>query len=291
LAWPDESIRWFDLRARAFRGVSGTVERVVATVQDVTEFKRAEEQARLDRQELERRVTARTAALQESHDQMEAFVYSMSHDLRSPLRSIEGFAQALVEDYAPQLDATAQDFLQRIRSSAQRLDALIRDLVDYTRLQQAELLMLPVSLELAIDEVLGVLRREINAKQAKVTVDRPLPRVMATTTTLSVVLANLLSNALKFVANGVRPEVVITAEIKQHWVRLNVRDNGIGIDPAYQERIFRVFERLHGPEVYAGTGIGLALVSKGIERMGGRFGVDSALGSGSCFWIELPKAD
>ena len=271
------------------------------------------QQARLREQlqgyaaELEQRVADRTAALQEANEALEVFAYSISHDLRAPLRSIQGFAQALLEDYGDQLDAEGQDYAHHLDASAQQMTTLIQDLLDYSRLSSSDIQLNAINLELVVATVLVQLKVELQEKQAQVTVERPLPEVMAHSPTLVQAVANLVANAIKFVPSGVQPQVRVWAEemgrkgdeenlsstpVPDHpeTVRLWVEDNGIGIDPKYQERIFQVFERLHGVESYPGTGIGLAIARKAVERMGGRVGVESQLGQGSRFWIELPQA-
>jgi signal transduction histidine kinase/CHASE3 domain sensor protein len=241
--------------------------------------------------ELEERVAARTAQLEEANGELEAFGYSVAHDLRAPVRAMQGFAAILQEDYRDQLDALGQEYAERIVSAGAQMDELISDLLAYSRLSRAELSFGPVSLRQALDDALALLAEEIALRGATITVNEPLPSARGHRTTLAQVLANLLANAMTFVAPGLRPEVVVRASARDGWVRLEVRDNGIGIEPAHQERIFRVFERLHSAEQYRGTGIGLAIVRKGVERMGGRAGVESAPGAGSVFWIELPQAE
>ena len=240
---------------------------------------------------LEQRVASRTAALQEANTEMEAFTYSVSHDLRAPLRAMQGFAQALLEDYSDQLDSLAQDYAHRIVAAASRMDTLINDLLAYSRLSRAEIQLQPITLAAVVVEALDQLEAELRERQAQVTVEEPLPDVVGHRTTLIQVVTNLLTNAVKFVAPGVQPQVRVWAEERDEWVRLWVQDNGIGIAPEHQERIFRVFERLHGIESYPGTGIGLAIVRKGLERMGGQVGVESQVGQGSRFWLELPQVE
>ena len=270
------------------------------------------QQARLREQlqgyatKLEQRVAERTVALEEANEALEVFAYSISHDLRAPLRSIQGFAQALLEDYGDQLDAEGQDYAHHLDASAQQMTTLIQDLLDYSRLSSSDIQLNAINLELVVATVLVQLKVELQEKQAQVTVERPLPEVMAHSPTLVQAVANLVANAIKFVPSGVQPQVRVWAEEMgrkgdeenlsstpahhPETVRLWVEDNGIGIDPKYQERIFQVFERLHGVESYPGTGIGLAIARKAVERMGGRVGVESQLGQGSRFWIELQQA-
>jgi signal transduction histidine kinase len=235
-------------------------------------------------------VEERTAQLQETNEQMEAFTYSISHDLRAPLRAIRGFAQALAEDYGPALDATGREYLQRMEQGAERLDRLIQDLLQYSRLGRSTLSLSPISLEASIQHVLQHLEADIRASGGVIEVKKPLPFVIAHEPTLQQVIGNLLSNALKFVAPAVKPIVRVWATEREQTVRLWVADNGIGIASIHHQRIFGVFERLHSTEAYPGTGIGLAIVAKGITRMGGSVGLESAPGEGSRFWIDLPRA-
>jgi len=249
---------------------------------EIAERKRAEE-------EIERRAEEVGAVNKE----LEAFSYSVSHDLRAPLRAMQGFAQALNEDFADRLGPVAQDYTRRIVAAACRMDTLIQDLLAYSRLSRAQMLLQPLDLRSVMAQIRTHTEGEFRDREAVVEVAIPeaFPHVMAHPTTLVQVVTNLLTNAVKFVGPGVRPHVRVWAEERDEWGRLWVEDNGIGIAQEHQDRIFRVFERLHGSEMYPGTGIGLAIVAKGTERMGGRAGVESTPGKGSKFWIELPKGD
>ncbi len=246
--------------------------------------------------EVEREIAKRTAELQEANAELEAFAYSVTHDLRAPLRAMQGFAQALLEDYGERLDEVGLDYAKRVVASSQRMESLIQDLLDYCRLGRTKIEPQPVQLSAAVTEALAQLEGELRQREAEVEVAEPLPPVMGHYATLLQAISNLVANAVKFVASGSRPRVRIRAErrgdsaggLDQAWVRLWVEDNGIGIAPEHQEQIFRLFERLHGGEEYPGTGIGLAIVRRSIERLGGRAGVESATGTGSRFWIELP---
>lgn len=248
------------------------------------------EQLQRNTDQLEQRVVERTAELQEMNQELESFTYSISHDLRAPLRTMQGFAQALLEDYSDQLDFVGQEYIQYITEAAVQMDTLISDLLAYSRLTRAQIQLQPVDLTNVAEEALKQLSTQLQERQASVKVAAPLPQVMTHSSILIQIVTNLLSNALKFVEPGVQPKVRMWTESRQDWIRLWVADNGIGIAPEYQERIFRVFERLHGVEAYPGTGVGLAIVAKGIERMGGQFGVESQLGQGSQFWVDLPYA-
>jgi PAS domain S-box-containing protein len=238
---------------------------------------------------LERIVAERTADLRETNEQLEAFVYSIAHDLRAPLRSMSGFSQLLIDDHATGLDEQGRQLLKRIQASSEFMDKLLVDLLAYGHTSRAELELGPVDVHKAWDSALLQCAIQIEQTRACIETVQPLPAVRAHETTLGQILANLLNNALKFVAPGVQPRVTFRAEAEATFVRLWVEDNGIGIPADQHERVFRVFERLHGSR-YSGTGIGLSIVRKGVERMGGTVGLVSAPGHGTRFWIELPKA-
>lgn len=237
--------------------------------------------------ELEHRVAERTAELREINEELESFCSTVAHDLRAPLRAVQGFAAAVAEDYAERLDATGRGYLGRIQAATLRMEQLISDLLAYSRLRRSALRLGPVSLGEVVAEARERLAAELAERGTVLKVDEPLPEVIGEGGLLVQVVANLLSNAAKFVAPGTCPEVELRCQRDAGRVRLSVSDNGIGIAPEHQERIFRVFERLHGIESFPGTGVGLAIVRTGAERMGGACGVSSRPGFGSTFWIEL----
>lgn len=251
--------------------------------------KRTEEELQQFNQLLESRVEERTGQLREINDQMESFSYSISHDLRAPLRAIRGFSQALNEDYAASLDATGRDFLRRMGDSAERLDRLIQDLLQYSRVGRSTLTFESIDLAALFRRIIAQLDVEVRASHAQIDVAPDLVPVLAHEPTLEQVLINLLSNALKFVAPEMQPHIRIWTTDDSEQTRIWIADNGIGIPPCHHQRIFGVFERLHSNEAYPGTGIGLAIVAKGVNRLGGTVGVESTEGQGSRFWIELPK--
>jgi signal transduction histidine kinase len=239
--------------------------------------------------ELEKRVQKRTAELRAVNEQLETFVYSVAHDLRAPLRSITGYSQLLLDDYSGGLEKTAQHLIKRVQASSEFMDKLLLDLLAFGRTARAEMELGTVPVRAAWDGAVFQCAMQIEQSHARVETASPLPSVCAHEATLTQCLANLLGNALKFVTPGAQPHVRFSAEENGRWVRLFVEDEGIGIPEQQQERAFRVFERLNGTR-YPGTGIGLSIVRKGVERMGGKVGVESGPGKGSRFWIELPKA-
>lgn len=256
-------------------------------IEDVTEQKEAETALQKLNEQLEVRVQERTADLEDVIEQLKMFVDSVSHDLRAPLRSIQGFAEALLEDYISSLDPKAQNYLQRLASAADLTNTLIDNLLDYSKLSRIELQLEPIDINVILSQVLAQMEEELQQKQAEVDVINSLPTALGHYTTCIQIFTNLVSNAIKFVPPNVQPKVIIRAETNQNNFILWIEDNGIGIKPEYHDKIFGVFERLHGVESYPGTGIGLAMVRKGVERMNGRCGVDSELGKGSKFWIQL----
>jgi PAS domain S-box-containing protein len=264
---------------------------------DITARKNAEaEQERL-RDELEHhaatletKVAERTRALAEMNAELEAFAYSVSHDLRAPLRAMQGFSQALIEDYSSELGDEGQRYARIIVDSARRMDEMIRDILAYSRVSQGEMILQPLSLDVVVEAARSQLAAVLTERGAEVQVEKPLGTVVAHPGTLVQVLANLVSNAAKFVPAERAPVVRIDSRESDGEIRLRIQDNGIGIEPEYQERIFRVFERLHSIQKYGGSGIGLSIVRKGVERMGGRVALESTPGEGSTFTVVLPAA-
>lgn len=254
-----------------------------------TELRAAQTQLQAHASLLEQRVEERTQSLREAITQMEEFSYTVSHDLRAPLRAMNTYAQALVEDYGQQLDDTARNYLERIQRSSQRMEKLTHDVLTYSRLARSEIKLAPLDLDALLRDMIYQYA-EFQPPHAQIKIRRPLLDVQGHEVSLGQCVANLLTNAVKFVAPGVQPRIRIHTERRGEFVRLWIADNGIGIEPHYQARLFEVFERLHGRQQYEGTGIGLAIVRKAIEKMGGRCGVESDGSNGSRFWIELPPA-
>jgi PAS domain S-box-containing protein len=240
--------------------------------------------------ELERQVQQRTAELEAANARLEAFAFSVAHDLRAPLRGMHGLSRALLEDYGDRLDDVGRDYAARIVQEATSMDTLIRDLLAYGRLSHIDVPVAAIELRDVVDASVQALREEAADRGARIEIASDLPVVAGNRSLLLQVFTNLLSNAIKF--GGPSPRVRIWAERRgEETAHVWVEDEGIGIAPEHQERIFGVFERLHGVEAYPGTGIGLAIVRKGVERLGGHAGVESEEGRGSRFWVELPTAE
>lgn len=303
----DGALVWINLAVTLARDHTGAPQYFISAIEDIAARKEAEAEVRQLNATLERRVAERTERLREANEALAAFAYSVSHDLRAPLRAMQGFAQALQEDYADALDALAREYTDRIVAAAQRMDQLIADLLAYSRLSRDDIQPRVVEMGRVVAATVEALAGEIAERRARVTVDEPLPDVLGHEPTVAQALTNLLTNALKFTQVGQTPEIRIWAERRterrterrgpageRHVVRLWVEDKGIGVSPGQEGRIFQVFERLHSVEEYPGTGIGLAIVKKAAERMQGAAGVERASGDaperGSRFWIELPAA-
>jgi signal transduction histidine kinase len=239
--------------------------------------------------DLERIVAERTARLEETITELESYSYTIVHDLRSPLRAMQGFSHVLVVDYADKLDVRGADYLRRIERAAQRLDVLIQGVLSYSDIGQAKMELQPVDLEVVVDQVINHYPT-IHDARAGIEIVPPLGRVIAHEAFLAQALSNLLENAIKFVQAGTPPQITIRAETRGPNIRLHVVDRGIGIPATGLANIFKPFHRGHEAAGYVGTGMGLAVVKRAIERQGGTVGVFSEPNNGSDFWLELPRA-
>jgi PAS domain S-box-containing protein len=272
---------------------------------DVTEQRKAELELRQAHDLLEQRVAERTAELRRAVTELESFSYSLSHDMRAPIRAMRGYAELLERRAGSQLGSEAPEFLHRIMNSAERLDMLIQDVLQYSRVARAPLALKPIALA---DLLKSILQDYPSLAAAKdhIEIQEPLPPVYGHGAFVGQALSNLLTNAVKFMPPDRTPRVRVWSEEVLHqeeaegngnpanankWVRIWVEDNGVGIAPEDQKRLFRIFERVYATDKYEGTGIGLAIVQKAVERMGGRVGLDSTPGQGSKFWIELRRAE
>jgi two-component system sensor histidine kinase/response regulator len=224
--------------------------------------------------------------LKDANGELEAFSYTASHDLRAPLRSISGYANVLLEDYGTRLDEEGRNHLQALDRAAKRMDALTRDLLAYGRVARESVTLEPVPLQPMLDEVIA-LNGAGNTPSPKFVIEPDLLHVMGHRFLLEQSLSNLINNATKFVSPGVTPEIHIHTELREGRVRLWIEDNGIGIDAAYHRKIFGMLERVGDLHRYEGTGIGLAIVHRAVQRMGGDCGVESTPGRGSRFWVDL----
>jgi len=268
----------------------------VSVVRDITERKRLEAEreqllAEVQRYatELEQRVAERTTELQAANRELEAFTYSVSHDLKAPLRGIDGYSHLLLQDYADKLDEEGRTFLYTIRSAAQQMNQLIDDLLAYSRLERRAMTTRSLNPRPLVEMLVAERADELQARQVTLSVDIPCATVTAEAEGLAEAVRNLLDNALKFTRDVPAPRIEIGGRETEKSCIIWVRDNGIGFDMQYHDRIFEIFQRLPRAEDYPGTGVGLAIVRKVMQRMGGRVWAESAPGEGATFYLEIPR--
>jgi len=266
-------------------------------LRDITARKEAEKkllearrQLELHARELESTVAERTQQLRGTVAELESFCYSLSHDMRTPLRAIQSYSQIVLEEEGQKLGSGCTGYLRKAISAAERMDQLIQDVLAFARLSRQEITLEPIDVETLLREIVQE-RPELQPAKADIRIESPLLRVCGHTASLTQCVTNLLDNAVKFVAPGVKPRVRVYSEARDGRVRLCFEDNGIGIQKEAQRRLFEMFQRMHTDSEYEGTGIGLAIVRKSAERMRGEVGIESEVGRGSLFWVELAGAD
>lgn len=275
---------------RLIRGIAAQTSIAIDNAHLYESSKKAQEALSHAHEELELRVAERTLKLSEAVAQMEEFSYTVSHDLRAPLRGMQAYSKALLEDCGELLASQphALEYLQRIADNATRLDKMALDVLTFSRVARGELRMEPVHLDQLVRNLVECYPM-MQRPNADIRIE-PLADVLGHEPSLTQVMSNLLTNAIKFVPADTIPQVRIWTEKREGEVRIWVQDNGLGIDPQYQHRLFRMFERIHPDSHYHGTGVGLAVVRKAAERMNGTVGVESDGKTGSKFWIQLREA-
>jgi PAS domain S-box-containing protein len=280
----DGSQFWSSVVVTPLRDEAGELIGYSKITRDVTDRMNLLEKIQHHADELEVRIAER----ERTNAELEAFSYSVSHDLRSPLRAIEGFTDIVLTDFKEQLPEQVVELLENVVLSATRMNRLVEDLLNYSRLGRVEIEFAPVSIAIAVKDASAQVDAALRNK-IKTSID-PSLLVSANMATLTQALFNLINNGLKFYSPGQTPHVEVSARREGPNIMIEVCDEGIGIAPQHQERIFQVFERLHSQETYPGTGIGLAIVKRGIQRLGGTIRLESEPGKGSRFYISLPSA-
>lgn len=309
--------KWFSNVAYPILNVNGELTYVIVQHEEITQRKQAELEIKKINKELEKRVEKRTSELTESQEallnlvddlnekseqlansskmlelknkELETFTYSVSHDLKAPLRGIDGYSQLLEEEYSDILKGDGKKFVKTIREGTKQMNQLIEDLLAYSRLERSTLRPVSIEAKPFIDQLLAFFKNDLHKNNVEVVKDIDDCMIFADSNGLTIALRNIIENAIKFSRNKDRPKIKISLKENISLWLLSVEDNGIGFDMKYHKRIFEIFQRLNLPEQYAGTGIGLAMVYKSVERMNGKIWAESEPGKGAKFYIEILK--
>jgi PAS domain S-box-containing protein len=285
----DGSYYWVDTTIVPFLDDRGLPRQYVSIRSEITKLKTAEEKIRQHNAELEQRVAERTAELYAANQESQAFNYSVSHDLRTPLRHVLGFVELLQKDAGPSLSGNRLLHLKAISDAASRMNTMIEDLLSFSRLGKAELQKRELDLNQLTHETIGDFQRDTIERKIEWKI-HPLPVVWADKSLLRLVLVNLLANAVKFTGRRDHPRIEVgCASNGEDPTVIYVRDNGAGFDPRYTGKLFGVFHRLHSPDEFEGTGIGLANVQRIVQRHGGRAWAEGAVGKGATFYFSIPR--
>lgn len=284
----DGSIDYTRWQCRPWYKADKTIGGIILYTEVITERIKAEKELQKLNEELEQRVQERTAQLETKNRELESFAYSVSHDLKAPLRGIDGYSRLLLEDYSEKLDEEGKLFLHNIRHSAEQMNRLIEDLLAYSRLERRPWQKNKTNLKTLINFVAAGYELLTEKCNASLSIDLPDLEVDVDSEGLSLIIRNLLDNAFKFTDKEEVPEISIGGKKDNGHITLWVKDNGVGFDMQYSDRIFGIFDRLHRAEEYEGTGIGLAMVKKAAERMEAELSVTSSPNQGSTFYLKLP---
>jgi len=284
IVWPDGSIHWIKAGATALLDDAGKVLRMIGTNMDIT----AEIQAHARLQEALDHAAESNRALQASNRELESFSYSVSHDLRAPLRAVDGFSNILLKSHADRLDDQGRDLLQRMRAAAQRMGLLIDDMLVLSRISRAELVCERFNLSVLAEDVVAQLRESFPEHKVEVSI-QPGVEVEADPRLIRIVLDNLLGNAWKFTGKTDQARVEFGCEQHDDHLEFFIRDNGAGFDMAYADKLFSAFQRLHSGNDFPGTGIGLATVMRVIHKHGGEVRAEGSVGQGAVFHFTLPS--
>jgi PAS domain S-box-containing protein len=284
----DGSYRWFSNQAVFLRDEQGDPREIIGTWRDISERKKAEEEIHKLNEELEQRVIERTSQLEAANRELESFSYSVSHDLRAPLRHVIGFVNLLEKEKRSTLDEEGIEYLDIISQSAKRMGNLIDDLLTFSRMGRFEMKKTEVNTEQLVKEVIGELQEEMEGRDIVWKIGE-LPEVYGDRSMLSLVFTNLISNALKYTRTRVKTEIELGCMQETDTDVFFVRDNGVGFNMKYVDKLFGVFQRLHREEEFEGTGIGLANVQRIVHRHGGKTWAEGSVDEGATFYFSLPK--
>jgi PAS domain S-box-containing protein len=284
-----DGFHWFKTDKIPIFSSDGSMDGLIGFSFDITNLKIAEQEINQLNLELENRVAKRTVELEEKNNELEAFSYSVSHDLKAPLRGISGYSQLLMENYASRLEGEGLEFLFTIQESVKRMDQMINDLLMYSRMERLTLNNRPLDIRELFQSVLSEYRDDISSRHILIQEYYSFSTIFTDGEGLSQVFRNLIGNAVKFTRDQSNPVIqIIASETRDSW-QVSISDNGIGLDMTYQEKIFEIFQRLQDSDDFPGTGVGLAIVRKVVNRLGGTVRVESEKGKGATFIVEIMK--
>jgi PAS domain S-box-containing protein len=288
VVWPDGSIHYLKAYGQFVKDAEGKRVRMTGVNYDITELKEAEHKVTELNRDLERRVNERTAQLETANKELEAFSYSVSHDLRTPLRAIDGFSHILLEDYAGKLDDEGKRLLNVVRTNTSRMGQLIDDILQFSRSGRLEMTLSEIDMEQLAREICAELQPSAAGGKLQFEIES-IPAARGDRAMMHQVFVNLLSNAIKFSRTNKTPKVLVGASVKEEETVYFVKDNGVGFDMQYVDKLFGVFQRLHSVNEFEGTGIGLAIVKRIIDRHGGRVWAEGKVNEGATIYFALPN--